>query len=530
MEDMLYNRWNNTVVTGDEEAKKPGYIAFENAVEAVELLRKHILNNSRIAVHCDVDVDGIGSGFIVKSFLRSQGINNALFLINKDKVHGIQEDHIDFFNNKCKIDLLIIVDSSTNETSIIKQLNCDTIVIDHHDVQVSDLHCKSDHEYIVVNNMVEGTNNSINEWLRNLGCNTVENIDIYKADSRMSGALVLYELLRVYCAAYNTGNVLENMYLYQWVGVTLFSDAVILNTERNQWYIDRTVHNMEIEPSLKVMMQKLNKFQTNLGKSYIMYTFAPVINKAIRAGHSGEALNIVLNNPSNIESLVKYKQNQLEAIEKIPKDEVYVNDYIMKDITSYGISKNYCGVMASKLCGENAKNTAVYIVRDGIAYGSFRGRYEKTDYRNFFKEYSSDIYAQGHGPAFGFHVRLEQLSDIMSRIHEIETKGRERFYITAGNIPKDYMGIYHINSMDNFKKLGYFWRLAIANSKLSSQEELVIYASISDVKMLGNKGKLYKYEVLGIECKAFEIINTTIVKIYIEFNKTAEAYIRNYKV
>jgi len=73
----------------------------------------------------------------------------------------------------------------------------------------------------------------------------------------MSGALVLYEVLRVYERIYKVGKIIENAMLYQWVGVTLLTDAVVLGITRNQWYIDKTMGNMDVEVGLKKTNGKL---------------------------------------------------------------------------------------------------------------------------------------------------------------------------------------------------------------------------------------------------------------------------------
>jgi len=42
----------------------------------------------------------------------------------------------------------------------------------------------------------------------------------------MSCGLTSYELYRLYSVAYKLGPMLENMMLYQWSAVTLFTDAI----------------------------------------------------------------------------------------------------------------------------------------------------------------------------------------------------------------------------------------------------------------------------------------------------------------
>lgn len=560
MTDLLLEKWGSLIVTGDKKVERKGLLGFRNSVPALEILRKHILMNSRIAVHCDVDLDGVGNGYIAKSFLKSQGAVNTLFIINKEKEHGIQQKHVDYFNDVNKADLIIILDSSTNEVNIAKGFKSDVLIVDHHEVLHKDIYGKTNdgkHEYVIVNNMLGNSEvGVINEWLRKNNPNTTEILTDYVAEERMSGAMTLYELLSIYCEVYKTGPVLENLMLYQWVGVTLFSDAILLVPDRNQWFIENTVHSMYVESCLAILLQELNKYKATMDKSFINYTLAPVINKAIRAGFSGLVLDIVLNRPRDIGQLQIYKEMQKASLEScILENEHYPNDYIMKDITNKTVSlseslletytshkdyimqhitaekvsKNYCGVIASRLCGDNNKNSIIFIMHGDIAQGSFRGRRSGVDYRKFFESYDSDIYAQGHKGAFGFKVNISMLETIMSKLSSIESEAT-KYYLTAGKVPEDAKGTHHIDDMLDFKKQGYFWRLAVANSKLSSDEKLDIVTSSAEAVMLEPRGKLFMYDVLGICCKSFEPINTKLIAIYIEYSKNIEMYVKNINI
>ena len=529
--NLLRERWGSDAITGDVEAEKPPYAVFKNTVKAVQLLNKHIRRNSKIAIHCDVDCDGIGSGYILKRTLDNLGCTNQILLINKDKVHGIQQKHVDFFKNY-KIDLLIIVDSSTNEIDYLKQFNCDVLVIDHH-LMLKDetfgVTLNGEHEFVIVNNVIENNEFKIDkEWLCKIKPDAFENLIEYKSTSDMSCGLTVYELLRIYCVCYADEKLLENLMLYQWVGITLFTDAINLLNDRNQWYIGKTVNSMETEHSLNVTMAIVNRYRPILSKTYISYNFAPLINKSIRAGAGSEALDICLNRPQDIGNLMQYSAIQKEVLNRaIKENEVFTGSYICKDVTALDISVNYCGVIASRLCGDNNKNTAVYGVKDGIAKGSFRGRHSLVDYRAFFEGYKPGIYAQGHEAAFGFELELGLLYEIMGKLNSIEPTGDERVYLTAGHIDLEHRGVNHIDDFDEFKRAGLLWRLGIGNSRVGSKDEIDIVVPILDVKLKEIKGSVYFYDVLGLECKAFEPITTSLAKVYVEYTGELSCYLRN---
>lgn len=541
--DILLDKWKFRTVTGEEKPKKPSLCIFQNTAKALQMLNKHIERNSRIVLSTDVDVDGIGTTYILKKVLNALSSTNHLLLINKEKVHGIQEKHVKYFKQN-KIDLMIITDSSCNEIDIIKNFNCDVLVIDHHELLHRELYGKcndNEHEFVIVNNTIENSMQIIdNEFLKSSNNTTFDNIEPYLGDSDMSCGLVVYELMRVYCSYYSSPKILENLMLYQWCGVTLFTDAINTLTERNQWYLDKTVFSMSVEHSLWVMLQAINKYKATLDKSYINYSLAPIINKAIRAGHSNEALDCVINNPSNIYSLNIYNELQQQAIEKalyvihtkedgtvekVPK--VFDTDNILIDISNLGIHTNYTGVIAGRASGDNNKNAAVFkITEQGLCKGSFRGRYKKVDYRKYFEEYSHDIYAQGHPPAFGFECTYEQLLSIMNSLGTIEPTIEEKPYITLGKMSPSEYGVYHVTDLEEFKRLGYIWKIATGNSKVSSIDEITIRVKASDVKLKETKGKLYIYDVLGLECKAFKLLSGSYFDIYIEFTNEITMYIR----
>lgn len=543
--NILLEKWKLESVEGTVKADKPPFCIFNNVVLALQMLNRHIILNSKMALHTDVDVDGIGTTYILKKVLTNLGSNNHLCIINKDKVHGIQQKHVEYFNNKNKIELLIVTDSSSNEIDLIKQFNCDVLVIDHHDLLHNDLSgtCNDGiHHYVIVNNTIKNNNSESDKlWLRAKDPVTFKELPDWLGDSDMSCGLVIYELLRLYCVCFANPKLLENLLLFQWVGVTLITDVINTLNNRNQWYMDKTVFNMEMEPTLRIMMQNITSFKASLDKSYIGYTFAPLINKAIRAGQSSKALDIVINHPQDVNQLKEYAPMQAEAVDRALlvriKDPVtgiesvghrtFNSGSAIMDISSLGINGNYAGVIASRISGDFNCNAAVYTVLDnGLCKGSFRGRRNDVDYRKYFANFSDDIYAQGHPPAFGFELTYNQLKTIMDNIVSIEPTENKKPWLTIGNmLPSEY-GEYHIDSLDDFKRQAYIWRIATGNSKVVTNDEINIRVKVNDVKFKENKGKLMIYDVLGMECKSFKPLEGEFFNIYMEYTNEIVMYIK----
>lgn len=531
---ILDKRWKLKSVYGIEKPREPSMCLFNNTSRALKLLDKHIKKNSLMVLHTDVDFDGVGTTYIMKRVLEYLGSNNHVLLINKDKIHGVQQKHVDYFKDK-NIGLMIITDSSSNEVEIMKQFNCDVLCIDHHELEHNTLQGKCNNgvsEFVIVNNTIDSsTYNEDIEWLNN------GEYEKYLADSDMSCGLVVYELLRVYCKYLGKEKLLENLKLYQWVGTTLFTDAVDTLNERNQWYLDRTVFTNEIEQCMQLMMHNINKFKATLDKSYIQYSLAPIINKAIRAGKSSEAISKVINAPQEVEGLNIYNENQVEAIDKattitnketgLKSSIIFDTDSVMLDLTNIDVHPNYYGVIASRISGDNNKSAAVYRrLANGKLKGSFRGKCKRVDYRMYFKNYNKDIYAQGHPPAFGFELSEEQLKHLMDNISSVEPKNADKPWISIGNVDELHRGEYHIDNADDFRKSGLVWKIATGNAKVQSVDEILVRVSAKDVTLKETRGKVLIYNVLGFECKAFKPLQGDFFNLYIEYSKEINIFIR----
>jgi len=481
--------------------KQPSLIYFKNTEKALKILKKHIDLKNKIAIHADVDMDGIGSTFILNRFLLRTGLNGRIInLINKEKLHGIQPEQIDKLNH-IGMGLLIILDSSTNEIDLIKELYSDVIIIDHHEVLHNELSGETKNgEYVIINNLIN-------------------NLDTgYQTEDKMSCGLVLYEFLRTFQETFKTSNILEDDMLYQWVGVTLFSDSIRLKTQRNQYYINKTINTYEIGPSLKTIMFNINSYQKTLDKRFINFSFTPLINKSIRAGKPDTALDIILNRPKDIIELKEFNTLQEEAL-KTAEEKIKITDTcVLGNLTDTNINKSYCGVIATKFRGQEKKNTAIYKVTNGTAIGSFRGRKSDIDYRRYFESYSDDIYAQGHKAAFGFRVPEVELENIMQNLTKIEKNIETKPKITAGDIPKSLQGEYHIKDMQEFIKNGGLYELALYNSRVSYEETYNIITTSTNAELKEQWERVSIYEILGLDCVTFKKITSDLIELMPEIN------------
>ena len=274
--------------------------------------------------------------------------------------------------------------------------------------------------YVIINNMLDNEEGG------------------YKADSAMSGALVVYELFRHYENRYCDKSILEGRMLYQWVGVTLISDVIKTSNNRNQWYMQKTVHNMDVEPSLSRMLHKLTQFEAFLTKSFIGFTLAPLFNKAMRAGASQHALSIALGFPDRVLELKQYEKIQQDIVEKALDNVEETSNLCFRNLGIDNIHKNYSGLIATKVLDEYKKSTIAYEHKGTYIGGSFRGLYSNINYQEELEKLG--IFAQGHEGAFGVKIPLDRVKEVSNKIADIEKDNHYRPYLTMCGIREDYRG------------------------------------------------------------------------------------------
>ena len=534
-EKALLEKWRLPEVIGTKKVVKPSIMLFNNEIQALRLLEKHIKADSKIAIHFDVDFDGIASGYIMNRELIRRGLKKKIFIINKEKEHGMKQKHADYINNNRCCDLLIVVDSSTNEIDTIRSCNCDVLVIDHHDcsTNVSCGMCTDGvHQFVIVNSTIECFDFEEGKYeLSKLKLETLENVEKCCGTNKMSCGLLVYEIMRLWYGIYNNSDIIDKSRIYQWAAASLYTDQIDLIDERNQWYIQNMNCDKTIDEALLQIGQSIGKYCITMNKSYVQFKLAPLINKAIRAEAGGEVLDRIINKPNTLGELVKYDAKQRDAIETAMKNmkEHSNKSYVMVNITGLGISKNYNGVIASRICGDESKNTVVYLNNGSIYKGSFRGRIKGTNYRvQAFND--CGLKAEGHPEAFGFEAYSEEeIEKALIMCDKIEPKDKHvKQWVSLGNVDEDMRGVYHIESLNELRQSRMLLMLAYGNSNVSSADEIMIVASTKDVVLSELCEKYRKYTWLGdAELIAFEALSGEHFNIYAEFGNEIKLFARN---
>lgn len=106
--------------------------------KAAERIADAIIENQKIAIIGDYDVDGATSTSVMKLFLRSVGIEPYIHIPDRDEGYGPSKQAVDDFKNK-GADLLLTLDCGTTAFDPLEyatSLGIDVVVLDHHEAEV----------------------------------------------------------------------------------------------------------------------------------------------------------------------------------------------------------------------------------------------------------------------------------------------------------------------------------------------------------------------------------------------------------
>lgn len=498
---------------------KPAAVNFTNGVAAASLFEGAIANakhnNKIILVHADVDFDGIAAAYIMHwAASNSIGRYNVNVCINIKRVHGVSENLIDMVNKaNGSIELLVIVDSSSSMLSTIKKANCDVLVIDHHELTIKPEETVGETaggRYVIVNNRLDDIKD-------------------------MSGAQVVYEWLRA--SGYEAA--LEAEKLYSWVAVSLFSDVIDCDNERNQWYVQQLVDKRRVEQNLEALFRSAYR-QCTFSKSDISFSLVPLINAAIRLKRSTAVLDYVLNKPERIWELSPLRDYQADLVDKALSAEVRearaitYEDFMLYDISDIKGLEGFEGLIATKLQDECKKTCIVYRWDDeenGIK-GSFRACGVMSAFKLREELHAMNgMTAEGHDEAFGFTCKGgdSAVGVLTATLTALIEKYRAEIAAARNKNEAFTVQVDTKEQMDELIRTFEISAMATINAHMSSTKKALIKVPNipQNVKILTKTGKTIEMNVLGLSVTAFEVPKTNFGYIYLypESSKFLTVYV-----
>ncbi|MBZ9693255.1 DHH family phosphoesterase [Clostridium sp. M14] len=382
------------------------YNNYDNMQKGIELLLKHLNNNSKIKTVGDCDVDGMTSFSILYNRIKESFPNaNIELKIHTNKQHGLSEDII----IEDDTNLVIMTDSSSNDFEQHKKLKdkgIDILIIDHHDCD--DGYSKN---AVVINNQL--SKNVINKNLSGAGVvyKFIKALDDYLFEDKSNKYKDLVAL----------GNVADVMDLHE------------LETRYFVYEGVKKVNNLFIKALIEVNAYDLED-KYNIDK--IGWVIAPKLNGTIRSGTQEEKMKMFQAFISDDYDFclevakmcknVKTRQDNAvkSALKKIePKIQINENDKCIILDVGKSLNQAHTGLVAQKIQDKYKLPTLLYRKVEGekdVIGGSFRG-IDNISTNTRLDILNSDlvIFSEGHPNAGGYKLKKDNLNKLKDYLNDL---------------------------------------------------------------------------------------------------------------
>ena len=391
-------------------------LKMKNMREAVNRFEQAILNQEMIVVSGDPDADGVTSLVEMLQYTRNYTDKVGYSYAQKLDGHGI-EHQIEFLeDNFSNIDLLIIVDSSSNSIDGVKKVKdifgCDVIILDHHQLETLQMP-----DAILVNPNQHG--------------------DKYP-NKDLSGAGVVFKFISE-AEKILQGGVDVFQYL-DLVAVGMIGDVMKVTNMENRYLMLNGMKNIN-NVGLKRILKGANIAENEVSSSTVGFTIAPMINGAVRMGQVELAIKLLLSTQDREEAMPlrlklhklneKRKQQQKEyasqIILELSENEISSTERFLKPslsdkilILCYDFPPEYNGLVAGQLAEYYSRPVLILNSpreENSIIYGGSARTYNEFDFKKFLDE--SKLFKQviGHAGSFGAYINKDNIPLLREYIH-----------------------------------------------------------------------------------------------------------------
>lgn len=371
------------------------YWELSDMKEAVKITTYAIQNNFKIGVYGDIDTDGVTSLAIIYHYLKKYNINPINIYHQRKDGHGVIVDNV-----PKDLDLLIIVDSSTNSVKECKELskNMNIIILDHHESDKKN-------PYAVI------VNPQINDY----------------PNKHLSGAGVCYK----FCQAID--EVSEKDYakeLVDFCAIGLIGDMMnVAELETRRLILEGIfkIHN-NCNIQLKLLLKHLKKdYKPNT--TDISFYVVPFINSIIRLNQIEDAITILTSDDEKtIKDTIKKcdklnkqrKKIQAELVKKVEKkiDHSHKTIFvIMDDVREKNKTLN--GLVANNIMQKYKKPTFILNLNEETNSYVGSGRsLGNIDVRELMNQCELSVEAEGHEGAFGVEIKKSELNNLINLLDD----------------------------------------------------------------------------------------------------------------
>ena len=380
--------------------------SYPNMEKAANLLFNAVTDKYKIGLLVDVDCDGMCSATIIRTFLNTYYDIDPVIYIRQGKAHGLRASASEDIVEQIKADgiqLMIIPDAGTNdapECHDLKAHGCDTLILDHHKVEVDNP------DAVIVNHHL---GNGLNVAL--------------------SGTGVTAKFIQYYCEHYHV----DTPYTDDLVAMSIFSDSCSLIPLENRCYADIGMNRVENE-MIKAMLSLANRYGVNpTGYSWAMI---PLINAICRQEKIDDKRKLfdAMSGHGDIDEAIKMCKSahrlQADEVKQIMEEIEPTLDLNHKVAVGYAKPQdaNLIGLVANKFMSKYHKPIILLRPMNTTTWsGSFRSPVPLNEIINN----SGYGKALGHDFAAGVYVKKADLPKLIDYLDTIDFPNEPEIEVTA---------------------------------------------------------------------------------------------------
>ncbi|MFH0887622.1 MAG: single-stranded-DNA-specific exonuclease RecJ [Planctomycetota bacterium] len=387
--------------------------------QALKRIEQALLNNERILVYGDYDVDGITSVTLLKRFFRLLGREIDFYIPHRlTEGYGLSKKAIDIIAQK-GVKLIITVDcgiSNIEEVAYAKKSGMDIIVTDHHEIPSELPQC------IIVNPKLDNSSGRTDShFLSGVGV-------VFK---------ICWSLMDTFSDVKKNNRVFHDFLMDTMALVALgtIADVSPLVGE------NRILCSYGLEALNYTKIAGLNALikQTGLANSIIKaedisFRLGPRINAPGRLGSSYSSAELLLSDsPSEIEKLIEQIERDNKERQKI---EAKISQEISKSLNEeFDLTNNYVivlsnskwhsgvlGIAASKIAEEFYRPTILISTENGIGKGSARSIPSFHLYNALNNCRDLLISVGGHKYAAGLRIDHQKIPELRTQLNNYAQK------------------------------------------------------------------------------------------------------------
>ena len=366
------------------------FLKTKDFLLGIELLQKCIINNEKILIVGDYDVDGCVSTSLIINFFKRNNVDLDYYIPDRFKDgYGASEKLIDKLIKKFNPDLVIFLDCGSNSYEAIKNLNSKSIksiIIDHHNTQKP---------YPPSNVFINPKKN--------------EN---YKEFDYFCTTFLTYWFIDIFIKSYKIHNSLKNFEIF----VLLATVADVMPMRGlNKIFAKHVLENFDINknPIIKYIF-KLFKIKKKLEIDDLGYKIAPLFNSAGRLENADQIIELLTTNSEELIIKIINRINKLNEKRKFLEKKI-LDELNTKTIESQKgiiiiyktfLHEGIIGIIASRIKDYFNKPCIVLTKSGNIIKGSARSldNFNLGNYINIAVKKKILLSGGGHNLAAGLSL------------------------------------------------------------------------------------------------------------------------------